>query len=244
MKKNLFLVGICVILIAGGFLIYQTISSYQEVFKVEETPSEEESQTLPEEEEPGTSTEAEAPQIFLTRALEEKSIAMVVAFKGFQDEEYFATKQLLYVAGAETKTVSTEEGTATGAYGGTASVDLLLKDLNLADFDAIVFIGGSGCLGYLDNEDSYKLIKDTISQDKVLAAICISPVILAKAGVLEGKKATVWSSPTDKSAVKILKDNKAIYQEEPVVTDGKIITASGPDAVEEFGMTVIEVLTK
>lgn len=151
-------------------------------------------------------------------------------------------KEVLTAAGAEIKTASTEIGTAIGADGGEVEVDLLVKDLNPTDFDVLVFIGGPGCLKYLDNEDSYNLCRETVSQDKVLASICISPVILAKAGVLEGKKATVWSSPMDKSPIKILEERGAVFQEESVVVDGKIITANGPAAAENFGRAIIETL--
>jgi len=172
-----------------------------------------------------------------------KKIAIIIAYKDFRDEEYFIPKEVLENAGAEIKTASTKKGTAIGADGGEVEIDLLVSEINPADFDAIVFIGGPGALKYLDNEDSYQLAKETISQNKVLAAICISPVILAKAGVLEGKKATVWSSPMDRGPVKILENNGAIYQDESVVVDEKIITGNGPAAAEEFGETIIGVLT-
>ncbi|PIR71487.1 MAG: hypothetical protein COU43_02395, partial [Candidatus Nealsonbacteria bacterium CG10_big_fil_rev_8_21_14_0_10_37_25] len=77
---------------------------------------------------------------------------------------------------------------------------------------------------------------------KVLASICISPVILAKAGVLKGKKATVWSSPMDKVPVRILEENEAIYQDKSVVADGKIVTANGPAAAEKFAKAIITAL--
>lgn len=175
--------------------------------------------------------------------LKNKKIAIIVAFKDFRDEEHFVPKGILEGAGAEIKTASTEKGTAIGADGGEVEVDLLVKDLNPGEFEAVVFIGGPGTLKYLDNQDSYKVARETISQGKVLASICISPIILAKAGVLEGKKATVWTSSMDKSAAKILEDNGAIYQETPVVVDGKIITGVGPSAAEDFAMKIVEVLT-
>jgi protease I len=176
--------------------------------------------------------------------LKNKKIAIIIAFKDFRDEEYFVPRGILEEAGAEIKTASTEKGTAVGADGGQVPVDLLVKDLNPAEFDALVFIGGPGTLKYLDNQDSYKVAKETISQGKVLASICISPVILAKAGVLAGKKATVWSNPMDKSAIKILEDNGAIYQDTPVVVDGKIVTGAGPQAAEEFSEGIKKLLTE
>ncbi len=140
------------------------------------------------------------------------------------------------------KIISTQLGEAQGILGNKMAVDILLKDLQVKDFDAIVLIGGSGALSGLDNQDTYRVAKDAVSQGKVLAAISISPEILAKSGVLTGKKATVWTSQSDKSAVQVLEANGAIFQNQAVVTDGKIITGSGPEAVDEFGITLIDVL--
>ena len=178
------------------------------------------------------------------KTIENKKIAIIVAFKDFRDEEYFVPKEILEGAGAEVKTASNKMGRALGADGGEVEIDLLVSEINPADFDAIIFIGGPGCLENLDNENSYKVVQDTVSQNKVLASICISPTILAKAGVLQGKKATVWTSPMDKSAARILEDNGAIYQDKDVVVDGKIITGNGPGASREFGEKIVEVLTE
>ncbi len=176
--------------------------------------------------------------------LQGKKVAIILAFRDFRDEEYFVPREILESAGFEIKTASNKTGTAVGADGGEANVDFLVSGLNPADFDAVVFIGGPGCLKNLDSQDSYKVARQTVAQGKVLASICISPVILAKAGVLKGKKATVWTSPLDKSAVKILEQNGVIYQDEPAVADGKIITACGPSAAKEFGRAIVGVLTQ
>ena len=188
--------------------------------------------------------------------------AIIIAFRDFRDEEYFVPKEVLEKAGVKVKTASNQKGVALGADGGEAKVDLLVSEINptefddlqhksshnsiqsISSFDAVVFVGGPGCLKNLDNEASYKIAKETINQGKVLSAICISSVILAKAGVLEGKRATVWTSLMDKSAAKILEENGAIYQDEPVVIDGKLITAVGPMAAQEFGEAIVEVLTE
>ena len=169
-------------------------------------------------------------------------IAIIIAFRDFRDEEYFIPKEVLESTGAEIKTVSTEKGIAIGSQGGEANVDIVLSEIKVSDFDAVVFIGGPGAPKYLDNEISYKISQDVVSQGKVLAAICISPTILAKAGVLSGKNATVWSSPLDKSAIKILEQNSVIYQKDSVVVDGKIVTANGPSVAEEFGKAIVSLL--
>jgi len=170
----------------------------------------------------------------------ERKIAAVIAFRDFRDEEYFIPKKIIESAGFSIETVSNKKGIAFGAAGGEVEVDLLLNEVNLSDFEAIVFSGGSGCLKYLDNDDSYSLVRKTVDSGKVLGSICISPVILAKAGVLNGKKATVWNSPLDKFGIKILNDFGAIYEDKPVVVDGKIITAAGPFAAKEFAEEIIK----
>lgn len=182
-------------------------------------------------------------EIIMPEKLEDKKIAIVIAFRDFRDAEYFVPREILEGAGAKITTVSTKLGTAIGADGGDTEVDLLIENLNPADFDAIVFIGGPGALSYLDNEKSYNVARETVNQNKVLGSICVSPVILAKAGVLSGKKATVWSSPLDRGPVNILKQNGAIYEDKSVVIDGKLITANGPGVAKEFGEKLVEVLT-
>ena len=192
--------------------------------------------------------------------ISDKKIAMIISFKDFRDEEYFVPKEILEEAGAEIKTASNKKGEAIGADGGEVEIALLVSELNPAEFDdlepksshnsiqsisffdAIVFIGGPGCLKYLDNENSYRVARETVSQQKLIAAICISPVILAKAGILNGKRATVWSSPMDKSPIKILEKNGTIYQDEDIVVDGRIVTANGPAAAKKFGEAIIELL--
>jgi protease I len=170
-----------------------------------------------------------------------KKAVMLIAFRDFRDEEYFVTKEILEKAGIEIKTASNKMGRAIGKFGGDTEVDLLVSQINVSDFDAIIFVGGPGCLDALDNEESYRIAREAVSQNKVLAAICISPVILARAGVLRGKRATVWNDFV-KSQAKILKREGAIFEDKPVVVDGKIVTANGPEAAKDFGEAILSLL--
>lgn len=172
----------------------------------------------------------------------DKKIAIIIAFKNFRDEEYFIPRKILEEAGAKIEVVSNEVGTALGVEGLQVNTNTKLSDLDISNFDAVVFVGGPGALDNLNNQDSYRVIREAVKQNKVLAAICISPVILAEAGVLNGKKATVWTNPLNKEPKKILEENGAIFTEQNVVVDGNIITANGPDAAAEFGKKLVEVL--
>jgi protease I len=172
-----------------------------------------------------------------------KRILFIIAKEGFRDEEYFITKEILE-KDFEITTASDgkKDEIALGSLGGEAKIDLNINDVNVDDYDAIIFVGGPGALNHLDNETSYKIAKEALEKNKILSAICISPVILAKAGVLKDKKATVWSSPMEKSPIKILEQNGAEYIDEDVVEDENIITANGPHAAEKFGKKIREKL--
>ncbi len=61
-------------------------------------------------------------------------------------------------------------------------------------------------------------------------------------GVLQGKKATVFSSAMDKEPVRILQNSGAVYEKDNVVEDGNIVTANGPAAAKEFAEKLAEKL--
>jgi len=174
----------------------------------------------------------------------EKRILMVVAFKNFKDEEYFVTKEVLEKANFLIETTSSQKGVALGTEGNEAIITLLPNEVNPQNYEAIVFVGGSGMGKELDNQEFQKLAQEFVADDKIVAAICVAPALLAKSHILKDVKATVWSSALDKSFIKILKDNGAIYLDQLVVQDGKIITANGPDAAQEFGEKIVDALTK
>lgn len=173
-----------------------------------------------------------------------KKIAFVIAFKDFRDEEYFETKELLENNGFKVKTFSNEKGIAIGRFGGEAIIKETIDNIDSNEFDALVFAGGSGAIDFLDNEVSYGIIKEFLSTNKLIAAICIAPVVLSRAGILKGKNATVWSSNMDKSAIKILKEHNAIFKDNPVVCDNNIVTGNGPEAIHEFSKAIIDKLNE
>jgi protease I len=169
---------------------------------------------------------------------------LIIAHKDFRDEEYFIPKQILEAKGIETKTTSNERGTAIGRFGGEADVDFLLEEINVNNFDAIVFVGGSGAKTYLDNETSYDIARKVVKNNKILAAICIAPTILANAGVLNGKECTVWSSNMDKSGIEEIKKGGGKYTGKSVAIDKNIITSENADFADEFGNAIARLLTE
>lgn len=167
-------------------------------------------------------------------------IVLVVAHEGYQQVEYGTPKRILEDIGYKIITASDAAGAAIAKDGSTTQVDILIQDINPKEFDGIFFIGGPGALEHLDNETSYKMIRSAANSEIPLGAICISTRILAEAGILKGKNATGWDG--DHKLADIYKNYTVHYVPEKVVVDGLIITASGPEAAEEFGQEIIAMI--
>lgn len=173
---------------------------------------------------------------------EKKKILMVVSFDDFRDEEYFIPKEIFEQAGFEVETTSLQKGIAKGILGGEAVVDLIVEDVQVIKYEAVVFCGGSGMAEKLDNEMFQNLAKNFNKENKLITAICAAPALLAKAGILKDKEATVWSSALNKDYIEILKEKGVIYKDESVVISGQVVTANGPEAAKKFGETIIRLL--
>ena len=178
------------------------------------------------------------------KKLSGKNILMIIASKNFRDEEYFIPFEIFQKNGAKITTASSVEGEIIGIEGGEARSTITLKKVGVRNFDAVVFIGGNGTKEYFDNNDAHNIAQETVNFKKVLAAICIAPVILARAGILKGKTATVWSSIANKSGKEELKKAGCAISKERVAQDEKIITADGPSAAKEFAETIIKAIIK
>lgn len=163
---------------------------------------------------------------------------MVIAPVKFQEHEYHDTRQVLEEAGCEIQVASTQKS-CIGKLGMTLEADLLLTDVEGKDYVAIVLIGGSGALALVDNPELKNLLKEFQTLDKVIAAICIAPVILARDGVLKNRHATVYPDPEAEGE---LKKYGALLNKQEVILDGKIVTANGPAAATRFGHAILGAL--
>jgi Putative intracellular protease/amidase len=173
---------------------------------------------------------------------EGKKILLVIAQEQFRDEECFVPKQLFESAGVKVTVAAESMKIAKGMLGGTIKPDITISEANTDDYDAIVISGGSGSRKYLwDNKELHELVKEADARKKVISAICISPVVLARTGILKGKESTVFKS-TD--TVRELKEHGAVYLDRDVVVSGRIVTGRDPASADAFGKAVLEALKK
>ena len=165
--------------------------------------------------------------------LDAKRVLFVI-FPGYEENEYGKPRAVLEERGGTVEVASTSLDAVSGSEGMQVRPDLLLSAVRTADYDAVVFIGGGHY--QKDNSDALRIAREAASAGKIVAAICVAPVTLAKAGLLKGKRVTT-SNPSAEF-------DDAIYTGATVECDGLIITALGPRASQEFGEAIAAALAE
>lgn len=164
-------------------------------------------------------------------------VLMIIAPERFRDEELFVTQEELEKAGHETIIASTQKGNCPGSRGGFATATLTLDEVQTAAYEAVVFVGGGGSKVYFNHPKALSIAREMYDKKAVVAAICLAPVVLANAGLLQGKNATVAGTEA-----KTIESKGAKYTGPGVTVDGNIVTGNAPKSSRLFGQKINEQL--
>jgi protease I len=159
----------------------------------------------------------------------------------FNEQEFEPALRRMSLAGIETRLVAADSGVAVSMSQLVVRLDLALRDVNAADYAGLVLIGGSGAAIYWDDTLLQARCREFANSGKVVAAIGIAPVTLARAGVLKGRRATVFH---DRATVDWLRQAGAEFSFNGVVVDRNIITAAPSEQARAFGQAVAEAVLK
>lgn len=164
-------------------------------------------------------------------------ILFIIPPERFRDEELFVTQSFLENVGHQTIVASIIKGKISGSRGGEIEVKMTLDDVHTSNYDAVVFVGGAGSKLLFDNGQAQQIAQEMCAQKKIVAAICLAPVILANAELLHGIKATVAGTEA-----KTLEEKGAIYAGPGVFADKNIVTANGPKSSALFAAAISKLL--
>ncbi len=159
----------------------------------------------------------------------------VTLANGFEDIEALEPVDIMRRAGIEVKTVGISGKSATSSHNVTIEADILIDDVNVADMEMLVLPGGPGHTNLDESEKVQALISYALENDIYIAAICASPSILGKRGILDGKSYTCFPG-FEKFAP------MGIFTGEKATLDGKILTGKGAGAAADFGFKMVEIL--
>lgn len=180
--------------------------------------------------------------MFMEFNLGNMEIVLVAAPEGFRDEELFVPEDVFSDAGAFVLTASTTKKPIYGSQGGSTDPDLHIEDINVNSLGALVVAGGVGAQKYLWNNDALlRKVREANDKGKVIGAICISGAIPALAGIMKGRRGTVYPDP---EAISVLKKCGETYVDEGVVVDVNVVTAKGPQYAKDFAETILALLQR
>ncbi|MCX5759440.1 MAG: DJ-1/PfpI family protein [Candidatus Hydrogenedentes bacterium] len=163
---------------------------------------------------------------------------LVPLAQGCEEMEAITVTDLLRRAGIEVTTAGLDKLPVKASRGTVLIPDATLDEVLDAPFDMIVLPGGlPGADNLANDERIIALLKRMAAAGKSVCAICAAPTVLAKAGVLAGKRATAYPGTLDKMNLP-----DVTYTGAAVEQDGAIITSRGPGTALPFGLALIEAL--
>jgi len=161
--------------------------------------------------------------------------------EGFEEIEFVTIVDILRRAEVEVVTASLGKregpgrymGPVRGSHGIRIVPDAALEDIDPEDFDAVVLPGGyPGFVTLGDDERVLDLVRRMDGLGKYVAAICGAPSVLIKAGVVEGRRATIHPAGR-----KDLTDDQ--YVDDRVVVSGKLVTSKAAGTAMEFALRLV-----
>ena len=162
-------------------------------------------------------------------------LVMILA-PGFEELEAIGTADVLKRLGIEVVTAALDTLTVTGSHDFSLSADARLAELNISEFDGVILPGGlPGSTNLLKSDLVINWVRQMFEAQKITAAICAAPIVLAKAGVLTSGRFTMYPGFDSELGGLSCTAN-------PAETDGNIITGKGPGAVAEFARHLAESL--
>lgn len=159
-------------------------------------------------------------------------VAVILA-EGFEEVEAIAPVDLLRRAKIECVTVSlAREKLVPSSRNIPVMADRSWEEVDFDEFDGVVLPGGlAGTERLLADVRVEALLKQFAQAGKLTAAICAAPTVLAKAGILEGRRAICYPGLEEKLT-------GALVSCEEVVRDGTVITSRGMGTSVPFGLAL------
>ncbi|MBT8121148.1 MAG: DJ-1/PfpI family protein [Gammaproteobacteria bacterium] len=163
---------------------------------------------------------------------------LVPLAQGCEELEAVTIIDLLRRAGIEVVTAGLDDQPVRASRGTVLLPDTTLDAALASDFDMIALPGGLPGADHLrDDPRIIALVKKMHASGHYTAAICAAPRVLAKAGLLDDRRATSFPGGIDVNAIPGID-----YVDDAVVVDGRVVTSRGPGTAMDFALELIELL--
>jgi putative intracellular protease/amidase len=165
-------------------------------------------------------------------------VLVVVPAADFGEQTLRYARSSLYNVHVGTRSVSTQmQDLIKGAYQDEFLVDDLISNASMEGYSGLVLVGGAGALSLADDPAVLKLVRDAMAAGKLVAAWGHSVAILAKAGVLKGRRVT--AHPAVREAVERAGAKCSTRQ---VEVDGNLVTGLDDTAGMRLGKALAAIV--
>lgn len=164
----------------------------------------------------------------------DRKVALIMA-DGCEEGEALTIADILRRAEIQCDLVGLESEVVTGAHDIIVRADSTMNK-SLKDYDMVVLPGGYGGAEKMrDSKELISILQEMNNAGKWIAAICAAPIVLERAGILNGITFTCY--PTTANAI-----CDGEWKDEIVVRTGNIITSEGPATGYAFAYKLVEIL--
>ena len=154
--------------------------------------------------------------------------------EGYEEVEALTVVDLLRRAKIGCDIVAVDDGVeVTGSHGIRVGADKTLSQLVMEEYDGLILPGGlRGVNNLAADERVIDMLRRFAAAGRLTAAICAGPTVLAKAGLLQGRKACCYPGMEDQLT-------GAVACTDAVVADGSIITSRGLGTAIPFALALV-----
>ena len=158
------------------------------------------------------------------------SNVLVPLAAGCEELEAVTIIDILRRGGVQVTTAALQAGPVTASRGVVLIADTTLKDA------MVVSPGGmEGSLALMECEPFLAYLRRMAENERLLGAICAAPMILGKAGLLDGARFTAYPGVLDPGQFP-----NAVYTGESVESHNGIMTSRGPGTAMDFALALLE----
>lgn len=156
---------------------------------------------------------------------------------GFEMCEALSPVDILRRGGVNVTTVGVSGKNVTSSHGVELVADAVLSETDFSEMEMLIIPGGQpGVDNLWANDKVRELVAETAEKKMKISAICAAPMILARLGILDGKKCTCYPSCSDE----LPKDG--VNTAMGVVCDGEIITGRAAGDAYDFAFAILACL--
>ena len=156
---------------------------------------------------------------------------------GFEVTEAMVPLVMMRRAGIEVRTVGINGKTVYGSRDIGIEADMELEQMDLTQLEGIILPGGLGGVASIKaSQKTLDAVKFAYDNNRLVAAICAGPTVLAQLGITDGRKATCYPGCEEQLGTAVMVPDAA------AVTDGNVITGTSAGCAIPFALQLITAL--